>query len=139
MKKIIGNLTYGLIIALAIVCMGVFAAACKDDKKNVGTDFTVCVVYPDGKAVDGTKDGSGNYGNYKIDVQFCEVDASNNELHCELPIYLSADGKATASSLPALEAGHKWHIKLNNLPAAYSYDDAYMAEPSTITITLKNI
>lgn len=140
MKKIIRNLTYGLIVALAIVCMGVFAACKDNDNKNDGTTYSVTVVYPDGKAVDGTKDGSGEYGNTKISVQFCEVDANNTELHCELPINLSADGKASTDSLPELPAGHKWHVKVNNLPATYTYEDAnYMTKPASITITLKAV
>lgn len=58
MQKIIKRTALLLALALAMVCMGLFASACGDAK-----EYTVTVYYADGTLVDGTKDD--------IEVQIC--------------------------------------------------------------------
>ena len=98
MKKILTSLAIVLAVAITL-CVGVFASACNNS--STATELTVTVVYPDGKAVDGTKDGNGDYNGNAIKVQFCDADNGEN---CYQLLNLGADGKITQSISQLQEA-----------------------------------
>lgn len=92
--KMIKRISLLLAVALAALCLGVFASACGQAK-----DFTITVYYSDGTTVvDGTA-GTGYY------VQICYFDTDKNELvNCYSPDEdnidegkVGKDGKAVIS------------------------------------------
>ena len=141
MKRAIKIFALVLTVAMAM-CIGVFAAGCNEEK---ATDYTVTVVYPDNKAVDGTKDGKAKYDpeDKSVAVQICVVLANGETGTCFTKVNLSADGKAT---LPApdytLKEGEKFKIQVNNVPEGYKCNDNreyvyYVTAPGAYTVTLE--
>lgn len=125
-------------VVCAIICMGIFAAAC--DKKDGNADaYVFTVVYPDGKAVNGKTDGTKGPDDKQVMLQICDVDANSVAGYCTPLTVIGEDGKLTinAKDLPELAAGHKWHVVLQGVPTGYTADDLYLTKPEAVTITLK--
>ena len=128
MKKILTSLAIVLAVALTL-CVGVFASACNNS--STATELTVTVVYPDGKAVDGTKDGNG------IKVQFCDADNGEN---CYQLLNLGADGKITQSISQlqeALEGVENFSLHILGLPDGYSYDENIVLSAKNASVTIQ--
>lgn len=138
MKTTFKKIFLTVAVVCAIICMGVFAAAC-DNKDDNADAYVFTVVYPDGKAVNGKTDGTSGPDEKQVRLQICDVDANNTAGFCTTPVALSEDGKLTinAKDLPELAAGHKWHVVLNGVPTGYTADDLYLTKPEAVTITLK--
>jgi hypothetical protein len=122
MKRALKNIVIALTIAIAVVCACAFTA-CGDSNESA-TEYSVLVVYDDNTPVKGSEgkllsDGSRS----TIKAQWCLVLANDELSTCYTPIALDDNGKATAGELPALEAGQKYHIQLNNLPQGAEYDE----------------
>lgn len=143
MIKTLRRITLGAVIALAVVCMGIFAAAC-DKKDDNGEAYVITVLYPDGKAVNGQEDGTGGVkpgtdgeqGTF-VQVQLCDAD---NEAHCYTKLNLGADGKLSipASELEeALEGVNNFAVHLVGLPTGYSYDDSGKVSKTNKEVTIK--
>ncbi|MDE5722466.1 MAG: hypothetical protein K2I30_07015 [Clostridia bacterium] len=143
MIKTLRKITLGAVIALAVVCMGIFAAAC-DKNDDGGEAYVITVLYPNGSAVDGQTEGTGGVigdgeqGTFVM-VQLCDAD---NEEHCYTQLRLGADGKLSipASELEeALSGVNNFAVHLNGLPEGYGYDDNYKVSKTNkeVTITLK--
>lgn len=66
MSKIFKRIATILAVAVALLCMGVFASACVENTPTEATEYTVTVCYSDGTtAVDGTKNA--------LKVQICDA------------------------------------------------------------------
>ena len=85
MKKIFKTLTVAILAIAAVFACAFTATACKK------TDYAFSVVYEDGKAVNGQKDGDGDNG--LVRVQICEPDKLCYPFHNKYPI--GEDGKLT--------------------------------------------
>lgn len=105
MKKLFKALTLALTVALAAVCISVFAAACGKDKGGEPV-YAVYVVYEDGTPVNGHTDGTGwnlndpEHETY-ISVKWCNANG------CPTPVLLGADGKASIKVSEMEAAGFK--------------------------------
>lgn len=94
MKRIFKNFTIAiLVLCSALVCA--FAVACTNDNvDNPSTaDYTVTIVYPDGKAVNGQKDGQGGA---KVRTQICLKDGACSPFFTE-NVYPDENGKISFS------------------------------------------
>lgn len=148
MAKAIKRIALLLTVALSVICMCVFASACKDDENKPATDYSITVVYPDNKAVNGTTDGKAKYDpdDKTVSVQICVVLANGETGTCYSKVNLDAGGKAT---IPApdytLKEGEKFKIQVNNVPEGYKCDDArtyhstasYVTAPGSYTVKLE--
>ncbi|MDE6000840.1 MAG: hypothetical protein K2G96_00740 [Clostridia bacterium] len=145
MKKLFKSLTLALTVALAAVCLGVFAAACCD-KNYDGEVYAVYVVYEDGTPVNGHTDGTGFNVNdlaneTYISVKWC------NENGCPNPIFLGTDGKASIKVSDLEAAGFKegdkgvpTYVEIINLKAEYGttyHKD--ITGPGEVKITLTKV
>ena len=149
MTKAIKRIALLLTVALSVVCMCVFASACKDsdDKEKPATGYNITVVYPDNKAVNGTTDGKAKYDpdDTTVEVQICVVLASGETGSCYSKTKLDANGKATlAEPSYKLKDGEKWKIQVNNVPEGYKCDDTrnyvcttYFTQPGSYTVMLE--
>lgn len=134
MKKILTSLAIVLAVAITL-CVGVFASACNNS--STANELTVTVVYPDGKAVDGTKDGNGDYNGNAIKVQFCDADNGEN---CYQLLNLGADGKITQSISQlqeALEGVENFSLHILGLPDGYSYDENIVLSAKNASVTIQ--
>lgn len=135
MQKLFKRLTVVLAAVLAVVCLGVFAAACTDDNSNKDS-YTVTVQYEDGTPVDGSKTG--------MQVQICIwIDATKEVKNCYGTFNVGTDGKAT---VPVSEKGYfdlpentSYHWQVNGVPEGYTYEEhGYVVKtPQDVTIVLK--
>lgn len=139
MKKTIK--LFAVVLSLAIaMCIGVLAAGCNGDKE--ATEFTITVLYPDGKPVDGTKDGDPDkYVGGQIKIQFCDADNADN---CYRPLNLGADGKLVQSiseikSSEAFANVNNFSVHIQGLPEKYTYADDIVlnSKNASVTITLQ--
>ncbi|MDE6597483.1 MAG: hypothetical protein K2K60_02465 [Clostridia bacterium] len=125
MKKLFKGLTLALTVALAAVCISVFAAACdKGGDKDEGEVYSVYVVYEDGTPVNGHTDGTGydmgtNASTY-VFVKWCKGTA------CPNPIPLGTDGKAkiSASKLESEIGGAPDYVEILYVKNVNSYNAA---------------
>ena len=138
MKKALKIFAVILTFAIAM-CIGVFAAGCGEKE---ATEFTVKVVYADGKAVDGTKDGDPDRYDGQIKVQFCNADDAN-ACWMTLPT-LGADGTlkqqiSEIKSSPIFANVENFAVHLLGLPAGYTYDENIVlnSKNASVTITLQ--
>ncbi|MDE6613108.1 MAG: hypothetical protein K2K28_00945 [Clostridia bacterium] len=141
MIKTLRRVTIGAVIALSVICMAIFAAAC--DKNEDSEAYVITVLYPDGKPVNGQTAGTGGVtGNGEqgtfVMVQLCDAD---NEEHCYTQLKLGADGKLSipVSDLEeALSGVNNFAVHLNGLPEGYTYEDNYKVSKTNkeVTITL---
>lgn len=138
MKKLIGRIAVILSLALTVAGFAAIATACGDDDDKA-TGYTVKIVDASGAAIDGATGTAGVNGD-SIMVQFCVVDAQNTELLCLPDLYkVGADGSTGECKIPALEAGQRYHIKVNGLPGKDNgYDGGYIDKPGTITVTVED-
>ena len=98
------------------------------------------MVYSDGKAVDGTKDGYYELDpdDKPVEVQICVVKADGETGSCFSSKKLDANGKATLEEPNyKLQSGEKFKIQINHVPQGYTYEYAYFTKPGSATITLK--
>ncbi len=93
MKRIFKNLTIALLVLCsALVCA--FAVACNgDNEEPAAADYTVTIVYPDGKPVNGQTDGQGGG---KVRTQICLEDGSCSPFFTE-NLYPDENGKISFS------------------------------------------
>lgn len=139
MQKIFKRVAVILAVMVATVCLGLCLTACGDDE-GTASGYSVTVVYPDGKAVDGTKDGYYDLDEdlEYVEVQICIVKADGSTGTCYDTKKLDAEGKATLDEPPVtLKEGEKFKIQINYVPEGYTYEYAYMTKPGSTTITLK--
>ena len=142
MSNILKRFTLLAALIVAVLCAGVFAA-CGDQGETQETtyDYSITVVYPDGKAVDGTKDGYYDLDpeDKQMTVQWCVLQTNGELGICSTPLNLGANGKAGTNSLPALGEGEKYEIHVNKIPQGYVYETPYITTTSkrNVTITLK--
>ncbi len=143
MQKTLRRTALGLIITVAILCMGIFAAACNKDDEEA-TSFKITVVYPDGKAVNGETDGTagvksdGSQGT-EVLIQLCDAD---NQANCYKQLTLGTDGTLEikiSDVEKALKNAKNYELHINGLPTGYSYDghDTLSKDNAEIKITLK--
>ena len=150
MAKVFKRIALLLTVALSVVCMCVFASACNDDEKenNNATGYSITVVYPDNKAVNGTTDGKAQYDpdDKTVKVQICVVLANGETGSCFDMAQLDANGKATLKAPDyTLKEGEKFKIQVNNVPEGYKCDKArtyyssanYVTAPGSYTVTLE--
>lgn len=129
MQKIIKRTALLLALALAVVCLGIFASACGEAK-----EYTITVHYADGTVVDGTKD--------KFEVQICDANGGA----CYENTFIDANGVAkfdkAALDTKAENAGNQTKYILHvydgrtelELKEKYTVDN----KNATVTITLKD-
>lgn len=129
MKKIFKRISLALTLAIAIVCLCSFMAACGEENKS----YTVTVVYADGSPVDGTQGEGG-----QLNVQICTAQMNGKLIQCYNSFNVGSDGKVTIETWPELQQNVQYHLQLNNLPAGYTYDDqaTFLTQADNITITL---
>lgn len=149
MAKVFKHIALLLTVALSVVCMCVFASACKDDDKETpATGYNITVVYPDNKAVNGTTDGKAAYDpdDKTVKVQICVVLANGETGSCFDLTQLDANGKATLKAPDyTLKEGEKFKIQVNNVPEGYKCDNArtyyssanFVTKPGSYTVTLE--
>lgn len=136
MQKILKRVAILLAVMISVVCLGAILSACGDNASG----YSITVVYPDGKAVDGTKDGYYELDpdDKTVEVQICVADASGETLNCFSSKKLDANGKATLDAPDyKLQTGEKFKIQINHVPTGYTYEYAYLTAPGSATITLK--
>lgn len=134
MQKIFKRVAILLAVMISVVCLGVCLTACNE------SGYSVTVVYSDGTAVDGTKDGVNDLDpdDKTVEVQICVADANGETLNCFSSKKLDANGKATLDEPDyQLKSGEKFKIQVNNLPKGYTYEYAYFTKPGKATITVK--
>lgn len=142
MQKIIRRLALLLTVALSVICIGIVASACKDDKKT--SNYVVTVVYPDGTAVNGTTEGYNidDEDDTQVTVQICVLLANGTTGQCFDKVELGEDGKATIPTPDyTLGDGENFKIQVNNIPEGYEYDKTEPAadNPKEVTIKLKAV
>lgn len=138
MQNIFKRVAVLLAVTVCAMCLGLCLSACGGDEEANG--YTVTVTYPDGKAVDGTKDGYNEYDEEVkyVEVQICIVKANGETGTCYDTKKLDANGQATLEKPPVtLNEGEKFKIQVNYAPEGYTYDYAYVTKPGSTTITLK--
>ena len=147
MKKLFKSLTLALTVALAAVCISVFAAACdKGGDKDEGAVYAVYVVYADGTPVNGHTDGTGFNVNdiaheTYIAVKWC------NENGCPTPVILGTDGKASIKVSEMEKAGFKegdkgvpTYVEIIDLKAEYGLTyHQNITGPGEVKITLTKV
>lgn len=113
MKKFIKSLALALALTAAVVCAGIFAAACDKDGGNDGGDkYSVYVVYENGTAVNGHTDGTGydmkTNTESAVYVKWCKG------TRCPDPVLLGTDGKASidAATLEAALDGKPDYVEV---------------------------
>jgi hypothetical protein len=135
MQKVLKRIVLALTLCLAVICASAFTVGCGGGEDASG--YTVTVLYPNGNAVDGTKDGTAGTTDTQVQVQLCFVDTAGVTGTCYTPVGLGSDGKATITDLPDLNSGEKYHVILRGIPTGYTYnEETYMDAPGSITITL---
>lgn len=138
MKKLT-KFTLMIAMALSAIFAGVFLAACGGEETITEDDpntFYITVVYPNGSAVNGTTDGTGDGG--KVYVQICDAE---NENSCSNPMQLGANGKLSVpmSSLGAVLQGlTRYKVNVMALPEGYTVEPVYVNGPQSVTITLQS-
>ncbi|MDE7453783.1 MAG: hypothetical protein K2N22_05175 [Clostridia bacterium] len=147
MKKTIITIVAILTVMVATLCMSLTLTAC-GDKKADSYNFTV--VYSDGTAVNGHKDGiggvdeNGDQGT-EISIQICAVNPDTDDTgFCTSPVLIGTDGKVSITSgtkegqlnESKLEAGYKWHVKLIGEKSGWTYTDLYLDGYGDYTITI---
>lgn len=129
MNKTLKRITLILAVITAIVCLGVFASACDNNKKDT---FTVTVVYAENNSpVDGTASD--------LKVQICTAQLNGKLIKCYTVHDVGADGKAEVSPIKGgLQPNTQYHLQLNNIPEGYEYheDETFLTEPKAFTIKL---
>ena len=148
MKKLFKGLTLALTVALAAVCISVFAAAC--DNKDSEPVYAVYVVYEDGTPVNGHEDGTGFNVNDPAHETYIKVKWCNSN-GCPDPVYLGTDGRASVKVSEMEKAGFKEgdkgvpaYVEIYSLSAEYgeySLADGYhvkldISGPGEVKITL---
>ncbi|MDE6442346.1 MAG: hypothetical protein K2L12_06320 [Clostridia bacterium] len=140
MQKIFKRVAILLAVMVSVVCLGVCLSACDGENDNT-SGYSITVVYPDGKAVDGTKDGYFDLdeNDKTVEVQICVVLANGETGRCFSTKKLDANGKATLDAPDyKLQKDEKFKIQINHIPQGYTYEYAYFTAPGSQTITLKN-
>lgn len=130
MKKIFKRITLALSLAIAVVCLCSFMAACGEN-----TSYAVTVVYENGSPVDGTQGADGD----PINVQICTAKMNGDLIQCYYTFNVGSDGMVTIDQWPELQQNVQYHLQLNNLPEGYEYDEqaTYLTAPGNLTITIK--
>jgi hypothetical protein len=139
MQKVFKRILFALTLVLAIACVCSFAPACGGDNSQDTTSYSVTLLYPNGDAVDGTKDGTKGPDDKQVYAQWCVIKADGTTGQCSNPTYLDANGTATISNLPELKTGEKFHLQIEGIPTGYTCDDTYVTEPGNVKITLKAV
>ncbi len=128
MKKTLKSLALATVIAIAAVCMGLFAAAC--DKDEEATSFTVTVLYTNGTAVNGETDA--------LKVQLCTSDGS---CFMKLPV-VDANGKASfdISEVETALGGDTFlvHVIFNSQVLNLKQEATVSRSAPSVTVTLAN-
>lgn len=132
-----------VMVALFTVCLGCLTAC------DNTSGYSITVVYPDGKAVDGTKDGLNDLdeNDKTVSVQICITDASGQTVNCFDGKKLDANGKATLSEPDyTLKEGESFKIQVNNVPDGYKvseefprryYNGEHVTKPGDYIVTLE--
>ena len=122
------------ILAVAVVCMGIFVAGCD---KTTSTDYVITVVYPDGTPVNGETDGTTGMSGTCVQVQLCQAD---DPIKCYQKVTLGTDGIARikAEAIESALGKVTYAVHVQGLPSTYTADDTLTVDAThkTLTITL---
>jgi hypothetical protein len=155
MRKILKRVAIALSLVISVVCLCLAIPACGSENKST---YTISVVYSDGSAVNGHKDGNAYYMNdpdnetyvkvqiciVKPGIDFSNYDEENDLLICLKPELLGEDGKYeytvgdSENGIRALNEGESYHVKLIGLKDNYTIDqlETFMTSASDLTIVV---
>ncbi len=140
MKTFTKKCLLSLLLALTLTLVFGFTACTNNNNNNNDENsFVITVVYADGTAVDGTKDGTAGMSGTLIKVQICD---KTNESLCYTPQDLAANGilKIDIATLKEVVPADTYAIKLIGVKDGYTYQAGELTEANkTVTITLTNV